>query len=69
MSWLGCMRFDSTEQMQEFALYKRDREAWARLVAPRRAERLKSLHGEAKRAEWECYGPELRAELRRLAGL
>jgi hypothetical protein len=52
---------------EEYELYLTDREAWARYVAPKWVEMLKAANPAEKRALWNAAGPELRAELNRLA--
>ena len=53
---------------QEHALYLRDKHAWARYVAPRRAQMLASANGEEKRRMWGLFGPESREAIRALKG-
>lgn len=51
---------------EEHQLYMRDRAAWARYVAPRVVEKMRVSDAE-KRRLWGAAGPELRAEIRRIA--
>lgn len=51
----------------EHRLYLRDRAAWARYIAPRWYERMKRETEAEKRESWRIAGPELKAEIRRLA--
>lgn len=51
---------------EEFALYHRNRKAWAEYMAPIWRERAKKLTDAQKRQWWAMAGPELRRELERL---
>lgn len=50
----------------EHALYLRDKHAWARYVAPRRAQMLAAATPEEKRRLWGAFGQESRAAIRAL---
>ena len=52
---------------EEHQLYLRDRAAWARHIAPRWYERMRGESEAEKRESWRIAGPELKAEIRRLA--
>lgn len=51
---------------QEHALYLRDKRAWARHVAPRRARMLEKASQEEKRRLWDSFGRESREAIRAL---
>lgn len=59
--------FEAPETANEHQLYMTDRVAWARLVAPRWRAMLQQSDGAQRKALWSIAGPELKAELRRLA--
>lgn len=52
----------------EHLLYLRDRWAWAKEVAPRRAKMLAEASPEEKRRLWDAFGRESREAIRKLKG-
>ena len=50
----------------EHELYLRDRLAWAKEVAPRRAKMLEKASPEEKRRLWSAFGRESREAIREL---
>lgn len=51
-------------RLADHALYLRDRQAWARLAAPRWIKRMRAESEADKRESWRIAGPELKAAIR-----
>ncbi len=51
-------------RLADAALYKRDRQAWARQAAPRWIKRMRAESEADKRESWRIAGPELKAAIR-----
>lgn len=56
-------------RLADHAMYLRDRQAWARLAAPRWIKRMRAESEADKQQSWRIAGPELKAAIRDLIEL